>query len=115
MSVTLIINASPYGTELPYNALRLAEALLVNGEWVELFLMGDGIHTARRGQDPRSAHASLEAMLMGLVERGVIVAACGTCCQTRGVEEADLIEGVSIATIHDMAALVTKSDRTLSF
>ena len=86
MVTTLIVNGSPYGSELPYNALRLAGALLVKGHWVELFFLGDGVHTARRGQDPRGAHASLEECSLELLAKGAVVTLCGTCCQTRGLD-----------------------------
>lgn len=115
MSVAVLINASPYGSELPYNALRLAAALELAGERVEILLMGDAVNTARRGQDPRAAHASLEAALAELVEKGVSVTLCGTCCQTRGLQEVDLIAGAVVGTIHDLARVVRESDKVLSF
>jgi uncharacterized protein involved in oxidation of intracellular sulfur len=77
--------------------------------------MGDGVHAARAGQAPREAHASLEQMLDGLLERGVMVACCGTCCRARGVAEGDLADGVTLATIHDLAEGVARCERTLSF
>ena len=91
MSVLLIVNSPPYGTEGPYNAFRLAEALALRDEHVELFLMGDAVAAARAGQDPRGAHASLEQMLAGLLEKGVDVNCCGTCCATRGLAEEQLV------------------------
>ena len=115
MSVAIIVNASPYGTEQPFNALRLAQALELAGENVELLFMGDAVNTARRGQDPRSAHASLEALLGELVAKGVGGTLCGTCCQTRGLQESDLIEGVVSGTIHDLARVVRGSDKVISF
>jgi uncharacterized protein involved in oxidation of intracellular sulfur len=115
MSVTLVVNSAPYGSEGPYNALRLAQALLARGEWVDLFLMGDGVHAARASQDPRGAHASLEAMIREALEKGAQVTLCGTCCQTRGLDEHDAIPGVHLGTVHDLAALVVKSDRVISF
>lgn len=115
MSIALLVNGSPYGTETPFNALRLAQALELADEPVELLLMGDAVNTARRDQDPRSAHASLEAMLVALVEKGASVTLCGTCCQTRGLREADLVEGVAIGTIHDFAQILKRADKTLSF
>ena len=115
MSTVLLVNTSPYGSEGPFNALRLAQALETAGEPVELLLMGDAVNTARRGQDPRTAHASLEALLAGLVDSGVHVTLCGTCCQTRGLAEGDLIEGTTIGTIHDFAHAMRATDKVVSF
>ena len=115
MVTTLIVNGSPYGSELPYNALRLASALLVKEHWVELFFLGDGVHTARSGQDPRGAHASLEDMLKELIGNGAVVTLCGTCCQVRGVTADDIVDGARLGTIHALAALVARSDRVVSF
>lgn len=115
MSVVILINSSPYGSEQPFNALRLAQALELAEEPVELLLMGDAVNAARRGQDPRTAHASLEVLLIGLIEKGVTVTLCGTCCQTRGLKEADLAEGVVTGTIHDFAHIVKGNDKVVSF
>lgn len=114
MPVALLVDSSPYGTEGPFNALRLTQALEMAGERVELLFMGDAVNTARRGQAPRTAHASLEALLADLVERGVNVTLCGTCCQTRGLQEGDLVEGVVVGTIHDFARIVKTCDKTVS-
>src|SRR5665647_3044151 len=82
MSVLIVVNTAPYGSEGPYNAFRLAEALVLRDEHVEVFLMGDAVHAARAGQDPRGAHASLEQMLRGLLDRAVAV----SCCGARGAD-----------------------------
>ena len=46
--ITLILTRSPYGDEYAYNALRLATALIANGEKVNIFLLGDGVYIAKR-------------------------------------------------------------------
>ncbi|HZL65648.1 MAG TPA: DsrE family protein [Thermoleophilia bacterium] len=115
MPVLIVVNTAPYGSEGPYNAFRLADALALREEHVELFLMGDGVHAARAGQDPRGAHASLEEMLRRLLEGGVDAACCGTCCAARGLKEDELVPGVRIETIHDLAAAVARSDKVVSF
>jgi sulfur relay (sulfurtransferase) complex TusBCD TusD component (DsrE family) len=115
VSTLLVVNGAPYGSEAPYNAFRLADALALREEPVEVFLMGDGVHSARAGQDPHGAHASLESLLSGLLERGVAVACCGTCCRARGLGDEDLIDGVTTATIHDLAEAVARCDAHLSF
>ncbi len=115
MAIALLINTAPYGTEGPFNALRLARALQVEEERVELLLMGDAVNTARRGQEPRTAHAALEPLLAELIEGGASVTLCGTCCETRGLKEGDLITGVVVGTIHDFARVVKRSEKVVSF
>lgn len=115
MSVLVVVNTSPYGSEGPYNALRLADALALRGEHVELFLMGDAVNTARSGQDPRGAHASLEQMLVDLLEKGVDVSCCGTCCAARGLRADELLAHAQVATIHDLAEATVRNDRVVSF
>jgi uncharacterized protein involved in oxidation of intracellular sulfur len=115
MSVLLVVNSAPYGSEGPYNAFRLADALALRDEHVEVFLMGDAVVAARAGQDPRGAHASLEPMLTGLLEKGVEVSCCGTCCATRGLTETELVPHARVATIHDLAEATVRSARVVSF
>jgi uncharacterized protein involved in oxidation of intracellular sulfur len=115
MSVLLVVNTAPYGTEGPYNAFRHAEALALRGEHVEVFLMGDAVTAATAGQDPRGAHASLEHLLVELLKKGVDVSCCGTCCSTRGLTEDRLVAHARVATIHDLAEATVRSDRVVSF
>ena len=115
MSVLIVVNTPPYGSEGPYNAFRLAEALVLRDEHVEVFLMGDAVHAARAGQDPRGAHASLEQMLLGLLDRAVDVSCCGTCCVARGLAQDALVPGVRVETIHDLAAATARGDKVVSF
>jgi uncharacterized protein involved in oxidation of intracellular sulfur len=115
MSVLIVVNTAPYGSEGPYNAFRLAEALVLRDEHVEVFLMGDAVHAARAGQDPRGAHASLEHMLLGLLERAVDVSCCGACCTARGLSEDHTVPGVRVGTIHDLGAATVRSDKVVCF
>lgn len=115
MCTVLMVTTPPYGSEGPYNAFRLAEALLLRDEAVTVCLMGDAVHAARAGQEPRQAHASLEGMLAALAGRGVETLCCGTCLQARGASHDDLVTGVRAATIHDIAAAVAVADRVVSF
>lgn len=115
MSVLLVVNTAPYGSEGPYNAFRLAQALALREEHVEVFLMGDAVGAGRAGQDPRGSHASLEQMVVELLESGVDVTCCGTCCATRGLTQEDLITQVRVGTIHDLAAATARSDKVVSF
>jgi uncharacterized protein involved in oxidation of intracellular sulfur len=69
----IIINDAPYGNERPYNALRLALNLAKRaGVSVRLFLTGDGVLCARRGQVTPTGYYNLESMIKSLAHRGEV-------------------------------------------
>ena len=71
--VLFIVNDGPYGNERPYNALRLALNLLkqpaVN---VRVFLTGDGVVCARKGQTTPDGYYNIERMIKSLARRGQV-------------------------------------------
>ncbi len=68
-----IINDGPYGNERPYNALRLAMNLVKReGANVRVFLMGDGVQCAVKGQDTPQGYYNVERMLGSIVRRGEV-------------------------------------------
>jgi uncharacterized protein involved in oxidation of intracellular sulfur len=67
----LIINDGPYGNERPYNALRLAMNLAKrDGTSVRVFLMGDGVQCAMKGQDTPQGFYNIERMLIPILRNG---------------------------------------------
>lgn len=68
-----IINDAPYGNERPYNALRLAYDLVKRDAVdVSLFLTGDGVLCARRGQKTPDGYYNIERMIKALAKRGKV-------------------------------------------
>jgi uncharacterized protein involved in oxidation of intracellular sulfur len=68
-----IINDAPYGSERPYNALRLALNLVKRGETqVRVFLIGDGVNCAIPGQKTPDGYYNIERMLKSLARRGKV-------------------------------------------
>jgi uncharacterized protein involved in oxidation of intracellular sulfur len=69
----LIVNDAPYGSEHPYNALRLALNLVKRPEIsVRVFLMGDGVNYAWRGQKTPDGYYNVERMLQSIARRGEV-------------------------------------------
>lgn len=72
-NILLIVNDGPYGNERPFNALRLALSLVKRPETsVRLFLTGDGVACARRGQTTPSGYYNIEHMVKSLARRGQV-------------------------------------------
>lgn len=115
MNVLVIVNDQPYGSERPYNALRLATALSKRrGVELRVFLFGDAVMCAIAGQQLPEGHYHLDRMLKPLVRRGE-VACCGTCMDARGLEEAKLVEGARRSTLEELTDWALWAERTLTF
>jgi uncharacterized protein involved in oxidation of intracellular sulfur len=71
MQTLFIINDAPYGSERAFNALRLASNLAKReGQSVRVFLIGDGVGCALRGQKTPDGYYNIERMLKGLLRHG---------------------------------------------
>ncbi len=72
-SFLIAINDGPYGSERPYNALRLALNLVKrSGVSVRVFLIGDGVQCAAAGQKTPEGYYNVERMLKSLAARGEV-------------------------------------------
>lgn len=117
MTILLIVNDPPYGSEKVYNALRLATKLAEEqaGGEVRLFLMGDAAVSALRGQTTPQGYYNVERMLKAVLVRRGLVKVCGTCAEARGLDKLGLVEGVEISTMNQLAQWVCDSDKVLTF
>jgi uncharacterized protein involved in oxidation of intracellular sulfur len=116
--LTMILQSPPYGDEKDWNALRLAKALITAtiGMKVNIFLLGDAVTAAKKGQKPPEGYYNLETMLKELIANGVNVVACRTCVNSRGITPQELIEGVRVGTtVGDLAQWVKESPKVLTF
>jgi uncharacterized protein involved in oxidation of intracellular sulfur len=82
---------------------------------VNVFLLGDAVSLAKKGQSPPQGYYNLEKMLRDLIKTGARVRVCGTCLAARGLSKEDLIEEVEIGTMMGLAKWVKESRVVLSF
>lgn len=69
--ILLIVNDSPYGIERPYNALRLAMNLSKKtGTNLSIFMVGDGVWCAKKGQKTPDGYYNIERMVQSLTRKG---------------------------------------------
>ena len=117
-TITIILQSAPYGDERIWNAFRLARALTtaaINMK-VNIFLTGDAVTTAKKGQKPPESYYNLEKMLKELIGQGIEVVACRTCIAARGLTTLELIEGVKIGTtVGNLAKWVKESQKVVSY
>lgn len=116
--ITFILNHEPYdGSDVAYNALRLAKTLHKSGEKINIFLMNDAVDLARDiVAKPESYDHDLVAMLKDLYKDGVALQVCGTCNARCGLfkNEPYFDESVS-STMQILADWVIASNKVLTF
>jgi len=116
-TLTIIVNGAPYGDERVWNALRLALTSIsaTIGMNVNVFLLGDAVNAAKKGQKTPEGYYNLEEMLHALVKQGAKVATCVTCLSARGLAKEDLVEGVEVGSMIELAHWIKESQKVLSF
>ncbi len=117
MAILLIFNHAPYdGTDLTWNALRLAGQLQKDGADVRLFLMNDSVDLARDGAPAPEGAFDLVQMTKDLIAAGVTVKVCGTCQARCGIRKGQpYYEGACKATMAELSEWVRDSDQVLTF
>ena len=118
MSILIIFNREPYdGTDVTWNALRLAGKLREGKQDVRLFLMNDAVDLARDvTKKPESYDQDLVRMLKDLIKQGIVVKVCGTCMARCGIHKNQPhFDGAEKSTMGQLASWVVESERVLTF
>ena len=72
-NILFIVNDSPYGIERPYNALRLEMNLAKRaGLTISVFMVGDGVLCAKKGQKTPDGYYNIERMVQSLARKGKV-------------------------------------------
>lgn len=115
--ILLIIHAAPYGSERCLSALRLALALMDREGGrprLDVFLMSDATVLGLPGQQDASGN-TLQQMVEQLVAQQVPVKVCKTCAGNRGLLSLQLIDGVTVGTLAELAEATVQADQVITF
>lgn len=116
MRLLIVINRQPYdGTDVVWNALRLAKTSLEAGCQVHLFLMNDGVDLAREGLTASEGYFDLGEMLRELMEAGAAVRLCQTCLTRCGIGRGEVMAGTQVAGMGDLVTWIRESEKVISF
>lgn len=94
--------------ETVFNALRLADFSLKQGDSVRIFLMGKGVEIDKI-DDPKF---DVREQAKGVLDAGGQFFACGTCLQIRKSLGSEICP---LSTLKDMYEVVRDSDKLLTF
>lgn len=115
MNLLLVLNRKPYdGTDVSWNALRLAEQARKVGMQVRMFLMNDAVDLAREGLE-RGADYDLQGMILDSIFKGAEVKLCKTCITRCGIGEGKIRPEVKIGTMPELVDWIAAADRVLTF
>jgi uncharacterized protein involved in oxidation of intracellular sulfur len=114
--ILVVLNDPPYGSERPYNGLRLAYALAKREQaQVRVFLLADAVGCAVEGQRVPEGYYHLGRMVQALARRGAEVGLCGTCMDARGLGEERLVPGAQRSSLETLADWTLWAERALVF
>lgn len=94
--------------ETVFNALRLANFSLKQGDSVKIFLMGKGVELDQIDD----ARFNVREQAKSVLDAGGQFLACGTCLNLRDSKGSEICP---LSTLKDMYEVVRDSDRLLTF
>jgi predicted peroxiredoxin len=110
MNVVILLTLSPEHQD-PYTVSQLSLACLKQGHHVHIFVMDDGVYNLARR---RSAHGLISGF-DEVLKAGGGVTLCSVSAEMRNLAHDDVLEGVAFGSQYDLAQLVSRADRFLSF
>lgn len=106
MKLTLVITQT--NPEVVFNAFRLANFSLKEGDKVKVFLLAEGVELERVDNTKFDVRGQAKSFL----EYGGEILACGTCLKLRNSHGTELCP---MSTMKDLYDLTKESDRVLTF
>ena len=111
-SFTVVIADGPYTKERPFTMLRFVYTALLDGHKVNIFLVEDGIFVGKKNQEPAN-YDNVGKWMGDVIEEGAKVAVCSVCMKARGISEDELMEGISVTTMHGFVDMCVEADNIL--
>ncbi len=125
-TLTILLFKGPYASQHADYACRVAEKAVDMGYNVNMFLYGDGVHAAMKGQAPK-VFLNIGEYLTKLAKKGVMIKSCQRCSGARGYLEGEfdaekdsypsskIVDGVKIYGLYGFIDFLSKSDKVLTF
>jgi len=116
MHILFILHEPPYGSEKPYQALRLANALLKVEPEAEItvYLTADAVLCAKTGQSTPEGYYRIESLLKPVLQKGTVML-CRTCMEARGLTQEEILKGAISTRLGDLAELTLEADKVLVY
>lgn len=120
--VNIIVTQPPYGKEDAYSAIPLAETQAAAGNSPSITFVSGGVHSVVKGQKTGYGDAAVWQKDVPSVEATIIKAkesvkfyALEADLKKRGVNDAEIIEGIKKLSLDDLTNRILESEVTLVF
>ncbi|HEX9020831.1 MAG TPA: DsrE family protein [Nitrospirota bacterium] len=94
-------------------SFKLAEAAIAKGHKVNMWLSGNAVMMAKKGQKAFKDYSHNQKKMLELIGKGMETTVCEACAEARGYHKEDTHEGVKRASMDWYLAKTVKTDRLL--
>lgn len=108
--ITVIINEGP-AVMRSWNGIRLAGGLADVNTKTEVILFDEAVFCAKKDQKGMNPARKLSE----LIDMGIKVMVCESCCEVRGLKKEEVIPGAEVSCMMDIANAIKTSKQTLVF
>jgi len=114
MKLLVIINRrADDGTDIAWNAVRVANKAREMGGDVKIFLLNDGVWNAHKSF--AMAQIETHSLLVQAIQSGISLRACGTCINRAQINVEDILPEAIVSTLPDLVNWIAESDRIVTF
>ena len=115
-SVLIIVDKAPYGYEDTFSGFYVAIACLNRGMKADVLLLGDGVYSAIKDQEPggRVDYPKVGELSYLVFPEGSIFVHKESM-QDRGIEEDDLVEAAQIINDNKLYELISSKTKNTAF
>lgn len=106
MKIGIVIHSND--PETVWNAFRLGNFALQEGDEVKVFLLAKGVECESLG----TGNFKVTEQMRSLINNGGRIFACGTCLKIRGSEGSEMCP---LSTMKNLYEIAKESDRVLTF
>lgn len=115
-SLLVILSSAPYaGSDVAWNALRLADTAVQSGVTTRVFLINEGVDTGRVSVKAPDGFFDLCKMLDELAGKGAQIKYCKTCIDRCGIGTGDMTSAIKVGSMRELKDWVMDSDKVVTF
>ena len=115
MHIVLQVINPPYSYEDMDTAIKIADAALMKGHKVSIFLFADSVLSVNTKVRPIRMDRNIPNLLKDLADRGAEIHICGLCFEYRGLDIEAATPGSALSGVPELATLLATADRYVNF